>query len=315
MGDDVGNMSRLLLIRSACLMLICFPVFSETNLSGVWIANYSEDWPDRIPGPELGDYAGLPLNDADRLRAQSWDASLIALPEYQCRRHPSDYANSFADIRISEQRDYATQKLIALHLHHFAWQSERRIWMDGRGHPPEYARHTTMGFSTGEWEGHILTVHTTHLKEGWLRRNGVARSDRATVTEHFIRHGNYLNWTVVVTDPVYLEEPFIRNRDYTYSTDQQIMPYTCESVVEMDRPSGYIPHHLPGTNSFLMEFAVNHGIPFEAAMGGARTMYPEYRKKYRTLEPPPRPEDFKEPEFLLKNFFQRLEREFGRDNE
>lgn len=299
------------LVLFACLMFNGVPVFSETNLSGVWIANYSEDWPDRIPGPELGDYAGLPLNSADRLRAQSWDASLIALPEYQCRRHPSDYANSFADIRIWEVRDYATQNLIAIRLHHFAWQSERTIWMDGREHPPEYARHTTMGFSTGKWEGHILTVHTTHLKEGWLRRNGVARSDRATVTEHFIRHGNYLDWTVVVTDPVYLEEPFIRNRDYTYSIDQQIQPYTCESIVEMDRPKGYIPHHLPGTNTDLLEFAVNHRIPFAAAMGGAKTMYPEYQEEYRKLEPPPLPKDFKEPTFLRDNFFQRLEREFG----
>ena len=227
-------------ILCVCLVFNSIPVFSETNLSGVWIANYSEDWPDRIPGPELGDYAGLPLNSADRLRAQTWDASLIALPEYQCRRHPSDYANSFADIRIWEVRDYATQKLIAIRLHHFAWQSERTIWMDGREHPPEYARHTTMGFSTGKWEGHILTVHTTHLKEGWLRRNGVARSDRATVTEHFIRHGNYLNWTVVVTDPVYLEEPFIRNRDYTYSTDQQIQPYSTPPARTQYGPAGIL---------------------------------------------------------------------------
>ena len=93
------------------------------------------------------------------------------------------------------------------------------------------------------------------------------------------------------------------------------MPYTCESIVEMDRPRGYIPHHLPGTNSFLLEFAVNHRIPFEAAMGGAKTMYPEYRKEYVKLSPPPLPEDFKEPEFLLKNFFERLDREFGRYDE
>ena len=72
-----------------------------------------------------------------------------------------------------------------------------------------------MGFSTGEWVGNTLKVTTTHLKEGWLRRNGVARSDAATVTEHFIRHGNHLTWSVFVQDPKYLEEPFFRNRDYT----------------------------------------------------------------------------------------------------
>ena len=36
----------------------------------------------------------------------------------------------------------------------------------------------------------MLKVTTTHLKEGWLRRNGVPRSEKATLIEHFIRHGD-----------------------------------------------------------------------------------------------------------------------------
>jgi hypothetical protein len=274
---------------SFCAVLGClsaWTVQAEKNLAGVWSGTYAEDWPDRFPGPELGDYAGLPLNDADRLRAQSWSASLIALPEYQCRVHPADYANSFADIRIWEERDPITEVLIALHLQHFAWQTRRTIWMDGREHPPEYALHTSMGFSTGNWDGHVLTVHTTHLKEGWLRRNGVARSDKATMNEHFIRHDNMLSWTVVVNDPTYLEEPFIRNRDYRYNIDGQIANYPCVSVIEMVRESGYIPHHLPGDNEDLMFFARNHQIPEAAAMGGAATMYPEYMQVLKTLPKP-----------------------------
>jgi hypothetical protein len=143
-----------------------------------------------------------------------------------------------------------------------------------------------MGFSTGKWEGHVLTVTTTHLKEGWLRRNGVARSDEATVTEHFIRHDNVLSWTVVINDPVYLEEPFIRNRDYRYNIDTQIANYPCVSVIEMVREPGYIPHHLPGQNPDLINFSEAHKIPFEAAMGGAATMYPEYTDVLRTLPVP-----------------------------
>ena len=273
---------------AAVLILAAMPVSAAVNLGGVWRNTYHEDWPDRIPGPELGDYGGLPLNDADLLRAKSWSASLIALPEYQCRVHPSDYANSFADIRIWEVRDEESQELIAIKLHHFAWGSERTIWMDGRDHPSENALHTAMGFSTGEWRGHKLVVTTTHLKEGWLRRNGVARSDKATVTEHFIRHDDHLNWSVWVNDPVYLEEPFFRNRDYVYSVNQQIGPYACESVVEIDRPEGYIPHHLPGQNEALTEFAERRRIPVEAAMGGAETMYPEYMEKMEAMPLPPR---------------------------
>ena len=260
---------------------------AQSNFVGVWNAHVTEDWPDRIPGPELGDYAGLPLNANDRMRAQSWSASILSLPDYQCRVHPSDYANSFADIRIWYDINTTTQELVAIHLQHFAWNTVRTIWMDGRAHPSDFAEHTSMGFSTGEWVGNNLKVTTTHLKEGWLRRNGVARSDSATVTEYFLRHANHLTWNVFVQDPKYLEEPFFRNRDYTLGeTGSSIGAYPCESVVEVVMPEKYFPHYLPGQNKFLVEYSQKHHIPYEAAMGGAATMYPEYRKKLATLPQP-----------------------------
>jgi hypothetical protein len=33
---------------------------------------------------------------------------------------------------------------------------------------------------------------------------------------------------------------------------------------------------LPGENPYLIEYSRNHGIPYEATLGGAKTMYPEY---------------------------------------
>src|SRR5207237_1213557 len=71
--------------------------FAQVNLSGVWdnLAILHEDWPDRLFGPELGDYTGVPLTDDARFRADAWDASLITLPEYQCIQDPSDYVQSF----------------------------------------------------------------------------------------------------------------------------------------------------------------------------------------------------------------------------
>jgi len=143
-----------------------------------------------------------------------------------------------------------------------------------------------MGFSSGEWVGHQLKVKTTHLKEGWLRRNGVARSDQATVTEYFIRHDDLLTWTVIIDDPIYLEEPFIRNRDYLYTIDDQIGNYPCDPVVEMVREPGYIPHHLPGTNTDMLIYSERHDIPLEAAMGGPETMYPEYMERIKELPTP-----------------------------
>ncbi len=160
---------------------------------------------------------------------------------------------------------------------------ERTIWMDGRPHPPEYAAHTWQGFSTGKWDGDMLTITITHLKESSIRRNGVPRSERATATQHFIRHGNYLTVATIVNDPAYLTEPFIRTSDYVLDPSHVILPYLCDVVVEVDRPSGTVPHHLPGTNAFLGEFPAHYGVPPEAARGGAETMYPEYRLKLKNL--------------------------------
>jgi hypothetical protein len=133
------------------------------------------------------------------------------------------------------------------------------------------------------WDGDNLVVTTTHLKEGWTRRNGLTRSDSATVTEHLIRHGDTLTLVISVVDPKYYTEPVVRSRDYEYEVNGDIGPYPCEAVEETDRPKGVIPHHLPGQNPFLGEYAKAHGIPAEAARGGAETMYPEYRKKLREM--------------------------------
>jgi cyclase len=47
-----------------------------------------------------------------------------------------------------------------------------------------------------------------------------------------------------------------------------------------------VPHHLPGTNPFLAEFAERNKVPPDAARGGAATMYPEYRLNMRASSAP-----------------------------
>ncbi len=255
-----------------------FPLLAQYDLTGEWGARYHEDFPERIPGPELGDYLGLPITDAARLRADSWDASIATLPEWQCRPHPADYGTRGpADLRIWKDVDNQTQQVVAYHTH-VQWQAqERTIWMDGRPHPSEDEPHTWQGFSTGKWDGNQLTVTTTHLKESYIRRNGVPRSDRATLVEHWIRHGDFLTLVSIITDPVYLTEPFIRTTNWQLAPQQSIDPYPCEVAEEVERAEGSVPHHLPGTNPFLNEFPEKHGLPEQAARGGSQTMYPEYR--------------------------------------
>ena len=61
------------------LMLIGVPAFAQADFSGTWGARYQEDFPERIPGPDLGDYLGLPINPSARQFADSWDPSRITL--------------------------------------------------------------------------------------------------------------------------------------------------------------------------------------------------------------------------------------------
>ena len=280
-------LSAMLLIA---IVLSNSSAFAQIDLVGEWAPQFHEDQPERVGGPPVGDYSGLPINEAARFMADAWEASILSVPEHQCKPHPADYSpRGPANLRISKEVDTASQETIAYHTH-ISWQApERTIWMDGRPHPDELAPHTWQGFSTGEWIGgpnsQVLKVVTTHLKKGWIRRNGVPRSDQAELTEYFYRHGNFLTWTSIVNDPLYLTEPMIRTSDFMVNPGQQIAPYPCLIVSEVEQPHGWVPHWLPGTNPDLEEFAKDQHVPPEAMRGGAETMLPEYRKKVVAAQP------------------------------
>jgi hypothetical protein len=268
------------------------PAFAQISLVGEWSPRYHEDQPDRIPGPELGDYTGLPLTPGARLAAESWDAARLTLREHQCKVHIAPYIyHGPLQVRIWEEKDPRTQQVIAIKNYVNTYEQERTIWMDGRPHPPAWAPHTWMGFATGKWDGDILTVHTTHIKQEWIRRNGVPNSEKSSMIEHFIRHGHIMTHVVQWTDPVYLAEPLIRTEDFMLnerSGGNWLWP--CEYVDEIaDRPHSAVPHYLQGKSPFLGEFAYKHGIPLEAADGGVETTYPEYQARLKTLPKPTKP--------------------------
>lgn len=260
------------------------PALAQIDFSGIWTPLYQEDQPERIPGPELGDYLGLPINDAARLRAESWSSSRLTLQEHQCRVHISPYIyRGPLELRVWEEKDPETQQVVAIKNFISTFEQTRTIWMDGRPHPPAYAAHTWMGFSTGKWEGNVLTVYTTHIKTGWIRRNGVPESDRATLTEHFIVHDKSLTHVSIVTDPAYLSEPLIKTQNFVLDPGWQgswIWP--CEYVEEVTtRTPGAVPNYLPGQNPFMKEFTDRWKLPPAAALGGVETTRPEYRLKMK----------------------------------
>jgi hypothetical protein len=256
------------------------------DLSGAWAPAPHEE---STGNPAIADYLGVPINDGARAVGLAWSPSRVTVPEHQCQVHVAPYLlGGPLNLRVWEERDSQSQKLLDIRLYISTYEQNRTIWMDGRPQPPEAAAHTWMGFSTGQWEGSTLTVYTTHLKPGYLRRNGLPESDRATLIEHFMRHGDYLVHLSEVTDPVTLTEPFVRSQVFRrISEEGQNWLYPCESVVEIaNQPRGAVPNFLPGENPFVDEFAKKYGIPVGATLGGAETMYPEFQRKMKQLASP-----------------------------
>jgi hypothetical protein len=253
----------------------------DIDFTGQWNPIFHEDGPERLPGPELADYLGLPINDAARMRADTYDSDRIsAVPEYQCRQHAGDYGmRGLANMRVTMDLDPITQRMVALHTRMGFHDAERTIYLDGRPHPPANAPHTWGGFSTGVWQGNMLTITTTHLKAYYIRRNGVPSSDKRTFTEHWVRHGNILTVVTVIDDPVFLTERLVRSQSWALDPGQTTGSNWCDTAPEVVLEEGKVPNYLPGTNPYLREFSNWYGIPYEATRGGAETMYPEYRSK------------------------------------
>jgi hypothetical protein len=278
-------------IRVAGLSLFVFSTLlttralAQVDFSGEWATRHHEDSEERGQGGPLGDYSGIPLNDAARAKADSWDAALYGLPEWQCRPHAAyNMWRSVHPARIWKDVDPVTGETFAIHAN-FNDLIERIVYMDGRPHPPAEAAHTWAGFSTGKWEGDMLTVETSHLKEYMLRRDGVPASDQATMTEHWMRHGDVLTIMQILKDPVYLTEPFVQSTDFALDYHIRDVPELCEIEEETDHPHGWVPFRQNGMTD-SEEFAKKHNMPIDAVRGGAEGTYPDYRKKLKQAAQP-----------------------------
>jgi hypothetical protein len=281
-----GQASRYAVALPILVVLLAPTLFAQqVDISGEWASRITEDQLHRIPGADLGDYTGLPINAAARQKASSWDASILSLPEHMAKPHPAQYfmRGPGPNMRITKVTDPVTQTLLAYTIEGVFGRDDRAIWMDGRPHPSDYAEHTWDGFSTGKVDGNQLTISTTHMKYGVIQRNGVPSSPHAVLTEHFIRHGRYLTLVSIVDDPMYLEEPFIRTSHWIQSSN--ITPdqrWDFEVVDEVaGHPRGYVPHYPLGTKQD--EFSKKFGLPFEATQGGKETIYPEYEMTLRKM--------------------------------
>lgn len=258
------------------------PAFAQTSLAGNWAARNHQDWQDRGPGPEVVDMTSLPVNDDARAKALSYEGSALSLPERQCLIYTPFYM-MLGPGGFSIWADFDKGNLVSWNISGAVDRDTITIWMDGRPRPSAGAVHTFGGFTTGEWRGEVLTTRTTHMKPSFIRRNGVPHSDEAVMTMHLIRHGDLLTVTAQIDDPAYLTQPYVVTRVWQLNPRGVAAPTptgNCSPEPEIPRldGTGTVPHHLPGQNPFVDELTKLHNIPMAATLGGAATMYPEFRK-------------------------------------
>ncbi len=201
-------------------------VAAPIDLTGYWVSIITEDWRYRMVTPRPGDFQSVPMTPAAIKIADTWDPAKDEGMGEQCKSYGAP-----ALLREPE------------HLH-ITWQDDKTLRMDtdagkqtrlfhfGDWKPKDDA-HTLQGDSVAEWDfqregpktvGGSLKVTTTHLKAGYLRKNGVPYSDKAELSEYYDmlheRNGDQLLVvTITVTDPMYLREPFIINSQFKKLTD------------------------------------------------------------------------------------------------
>ncbi|MDP9053588.1 MAG: hypothetical protein M3N93_04705 [Acidobacteriota bacterium] len=227
------------------------------------------------------DYMGIQLNDEGRSRSLTYSQSRLSMPERQCMGWAPGYLlRGIFAMRVWPEIDPVTGDTLAFTIGGWADRAPITIWMDGRPHPSPYAVHERAGFATGRWEDNRLVVSITHLNANFIGV-GPPMSDEATITMRFTRRSSLLMIVAVLDDPIYLAEPYVISAVFE-NVPQLGWAAGPPCIIDDEGVSeGRVPHYLPGKNPFVDEVTQKTHIPREAVLGGADTVYPEYRKKIK----------------------------------
>jgi hypothetical protein len=212
------------------------------DLTGYWVSLVTEDWRWRMVTPAKGDYASVPLNPEGRKVADTWDPAKDTAAGNQCKAY-----GAAAIMRVPTRLHITWEDDNTLKVETDAG-TQIRLFHFGPPKPPS-GEAGWQGYSAAEWDvvgggrgrgavrpqGGSLKVVTTHMKPGYLRKNGVPYSANAVVTEYLDRttepDGNsYLIVTNIVDDPEYLQQPFITSTHFKKEPDaSKWHPTPCEA--------------------------------------------------------------------------------------
>ena len=207
------------------------------DLTGYWVSIVTEDWRYRMVTPAKGDYASVPLNPEGRKVADAWDPAKDEAAGNQCKSY-----GAAALMRVPGHLHITWEDDHTLKIEADAGR-QMRLLRFGAPQPPS-GDAGWQGFSAASWDvpaagrgmrGGSLKVVTTHMRPGYLRKNGVPYSGNTTLTEYFDRtnESNGASWlivTTIVNDPQYLRQDFITSTHFRKQADASGWnPTPCEA--------------------------------------------------------------------------------------
>jgi len=179
------------------------------DLTGYWVAIVNEDWRFRMITPRKGDFAGVPITKEALGVVSAWDPAADEAAGNQCKSY-----GAAAIMRVPGRLHITWEDADTLRIDTDAGMQTRLFHFSASGITDSAP--TWQGVSHARWEtrARSMTVVTTKMKGGYLRKNGVPYSENATLTEYFdvapqAGGGQLLVVTIVVDDPRYLTQPFI----------------------------------------------------------------------------------------------------------
>jgi len=197
------------------------------DLTGYWVSVVTSDWRWRMVTPAKGDYASIPIRPEAKKTGDAWDPAQDEAAGEQCRaygapaimRVPARVHVTWSDDNtLKAEIDAGTQTRV-LHFANTKPASGLATWQ-GDSQAQWEVPHNRTG--SGSFAAPVpppggvgsLKVVTTHIRPGYLRKNGVPYSAETKLTEYWDvnqdPHGQqWLTITTAVDDPVYLQEQWV----------------------------------------------------------------------------------------------------------
>jgi hypothetical protein len=206
------------------------------DLTGYWVSYVTENWRYRMVTPAKGEYRRIPVSPAAVPIINAWDPTADTRAGNQCKSYGAG-----AIMNVPGRLHITWQDADTLRVDADAGTQTRLFRFAARA--SSAAKPTWQGESAARWEriaapdkGGSLRVVTSNMRGGYLRKNGVPYSERATVSEHFDVSplpdgGELLLVTTIVEDPVYLNAPYITSPHFKKEPDgSKWDPTPCSST-------------------------------------------------------------------------------------